>query len=117
MLVFYQVGVLSCGKCFVVEYVECVFVVVLLKIVFKQVVVDICQCVVEVGCDLCKVLVFNLQMVVLGEIDVKVRVKFDEYCVFVSYEGVLVLIFGWIGIDFGQYWLDQVLWYIYINVI
>lgn len=117
MLVLYQVGVFSCGKQFVVGYVECVFVVVLLKVLLKKMVVDICCWVVEVGCDLYSILIFNLQMVIVGDIDCEVQVKWQEYKQYVSYEGVLVLFFGWMGIDFGQYQLDQVLKYLYINVI
>lgn len=72
MLVFFQVGVLGLGKVFVVQYVECVFVVVLICDQFVCYVVDVCVQVVVVGCDLVKVLIYNFVMVIVDEIDEKV---------------------------------------------
>lgn len=115
--VLYQAGASSRGKRFAAEHAECVFVAAPSKTVLKQAVADIRQRVAEAGRDPRKVLVFNLQTVVLGETDAKARAKFDEYRAFVSYEGALALISGWTGIDFGQYRPDQVLRHIHTNAI
>ncbi|HBO0587698.1 TPA: NtaA/DmoA family FMN-dependent monooxygenase, partial [Pseudomonas aeruginosa] len=106
--VLYQAGASSRGKRFAAEHAECVFVAAPSKTVLKQAVADIRQRVAEAGRDPRKVLVFNLQTVVLGETDAKARAKFDEYRAFASYEGALALISGWTGIDFGQYRPEQV---------
>ena len=115
--VLYQAGASSRGKRFAAEHAECVFVAAPSKTVLKQAVADIRQRVAEAGRDPRKVLVFNLQTVVLGETDAKARAKFDEYRAFVSYEGALALISGWTGIDFGQYRPDQVLRHLHTNAI
>jgi long-chain alkane monooxygenase len=44
----------------------------------------------------------NLQTVILGETDAAAQAKFDGYRNYASYDGSLVFMCGWTGIDFGQ---------------
>ena len=55
------------------------------------------------GRDPAKVLVYTLVTVIVDETDDKARAKFEDYKRHVSYDGALVLMSGWSGIDFGQY--------------
>ncbi|MCM3377978.1 LLM class flavin-dependent oxidoreductase, partial [Bacillus licheniformis] len=55
------------------------------------------------GRDPAKVLIYNLVTVIVDETDEKAQAKFDEYRRYVSYDGSLVFMSGWTGIDFGQY--------------
>ena len=55
------------------------------------------------GRDASKVLIYNLVTVIVDETDEKAQAKFDEYRKYVSYDGSLVFMSGWTGIDFGQY--------------
>ncbi len=71
----------------------------------------------EAGRDPRKVLIFNLQTVIVGETDQQAQAKWLDYKSYVSYEGALALISGWTGIDFGQYQPDQVLKHLHTNAI
>jgi len=55
------------------------------------------------GRDPAKVLVYTLVTVIVDETDDKARAKFEDYKRHVSYDGALVLMSGWSGIDFGQF--------------
>ncbi|WP_187513528.1 LLM class flavin-dependent oxidoreductase, partial [Pantoea eucalypti] len=55
------------------------------------------------GRDPAKVRIYNLVTVIVDETDEKAQSKFDEYRRYVSYDGSLVFMSGWTGIDFGQY--------------
>ena len=115
--VLYQAGASSRGKRFAAEHAECVFVAAPSKTVLKKAVADIRQRVAEAGRDPRKVLIFNLQTVILGETDAQAKAKWQDYKSYVSYEGALALIAGWTGIDFGQYQPDQVLKHLHTNAI
>jgi alkanesulfonate monooxygenase SsuD/methylene tetrahydromethanopterin reductase-like flavin-dependent oxidoreductase (luciferase family) len=55
------------------------------------------------GRDPRKILTYNLVTVIVGETDAKAQAKFAEYQQYTSYDGALVFMSGWSGIDFGQY--------------
>jgi len=55
------------------------------------------------GRDPRKILFYNLQTVIIGETDAEAQAKFEDYQRYVSYDGALVFMSGWTGIDFGQY--------------
>jgi alkanesulfonate monooxygenase SsuD/methylene tetrahydromethanopterin reductase-like flavin-dependent oxidoreductase (luciferase family) len=57
----------------------------------------------EAGRDPKKVLTYTLVTVIVDETDAKAQAKFEEYKRYVSYDGALVFMSGWTGIDFGQY--------------
>jgi alkanesulfonate monooxygenase SsuD/methylene tetrahydromethanopterin reductase-like flavin-dependent oxidoreductase (luciferase family) len=83
----------------------------------KKTIADIRQRAETAGRDPRKILVFNLQTVIVGETDADAQAKWNEYKSYRSYEGALSLISGWTGIDFGQYEPDQVLKHIHTNAI
>ena len=115
--VLYQAGASSRGKQFAAEHAECVFVAAPSKTILKKTVADIRRRAAEAGRDPRKVLIFNMQTVIVGETDAAAQAKYDDYRQYVSYEGALALISGWTGIDFGEYQPDQVLEHIHTNAI
>lgn len=115
--VLYQAGASSRGKQFAAEHAECVFIAAPSKVILKKTIADIRQRAEIAGRDPRKILVFNLQTVIVGETDAEAQAKWNEYKSYRSYEGALSLISGWTGIDFGQYEPDQVLKHIHTNAI
>ncbi|MCB1656457.1 MAG: LLM class flavin-dependent oxidoreductase, partial [Pseudomonadales bacterium] len=105
----YQAGASSRGRQFAAEQAECVFVAAPSKVLLKKTVSDIRRRAAEAGRDPAKILIFNLQTVILGETDALAKAKFEEYKSYVSYEGAMALISGWTGIDFSQFKPDQAL--------
>lgn len=87
------------------------------KVLLKKTVADIRRRTAEAGRDPSKVLIFNLQTVILGETDAKAKAKFEEYKSWVSYEGAMALISGWTGIDFSQFKPDEPLRHVHTNAI
>jgi long-chain alkane monooxygenase len=55
------------------------------------------------GRDPRKLYVYNLCTVIVDETDAKAQAKLEEYRQYASYDGALVFMSGWSGIDFGQY--------------
>ena len=55
------------------------------------------------GRDPKKLFVYTLLTVIVDETDDKAQAKFEDYQRYVSYDGSLVFMSGWTGIDFGQY--------------
>jgi FMN-dependent oxidoreductase (nitrilotriacetate monooxygenase family) len=115
--VLYQAGASSRGRQFAAEHAECVFVAAPSKVILKKTVADIRRRAAEAGRDPRKILIFNMQTVIVDETDAKAKAKFDEYRSYCSYEGALALISGWTGIDFGRFEPDQVLRHIPTNAI
>ena len=115
--VLYQAGASSRGKQFAAEHAECVFVAAPSKVLLKKTVADIRRRAAEAGRDPSKILIFNLQTVILGETDAKAKAKFEEYKSWVSYEGAMALISGWTGIDFSQFKPDEPLKHVHTNAI
>ncbi|WP_296263708.1 LLM class flavin-dependent oxidoreductase [Pseudomonas sp. UBA6562] len=115
--VLYQAGASSRGKDFAAGHAECVFVAAPSKVTLKKTVADIRRRATEAGRDPRKVLIFNLQTVIVDETDAKAQAKWQELKGYSSYEGALALISGWTGIDFAQYRPDQVLKHIHTNAI
>ena len=103
----YQAGASSRGRQFAAEQAECVFVAAPSKVLLKKTVSDIRRRAAEAGRDPAKILIFNLQTVILGETDALAKAKFEEYKSYVSYEGAMALISGWTGIDFSQFKPDE----------
>jgi len=66
-----------------------VFVAAPSKTLLKNTVADIRRRAAEAGRDPRKILIFNLQTVIVGETDAKAKAKFDEYKSYVSYEGAM----------------------------
>lgn len=101
--VLYQAGASGPGKAFAAQHAECVFVAAPTQSVLRNYVADVRRQAAEAGRDPRHVLIYNLVTVIVDETDAKAQAKFEEYKRYVSYDGSLVFMSGWTGIDFGQY--------------
>ncbi|WP_413992411.1 LLM class flavin-dependent oxidoreductase [Labrys okinawensis] len=101
--VLYQAGSSGAGKRFAARNAECVFVSSLSKKLLKAYVADIRRQAAEAGRDPRKLLVYTLVTVIVDETDEKALAKFSEYQRYASYDGALVFMSGWSGVDFGQF--------------
>lgn len=101
--VLYQAGASGAGKAFAAGHAECVFVASPIKSVLKDYVADVRRQAAAAGRDPRKLKVYNLVTIIVDETDAKAQAKFEEYQKFSSYDGALVFLSGWSGIDFGQY--------------
>ncbi len=101
--VLFQAGASGAGKAFAAQHAECVFVATPSPATLKQYVADVRAQAAAAGRDPAKVLVYTLVTVIVDETDEKARAKFEDYKRHVSYDGALVLMSGWSGIDFGRY--------------
>jgi FMN-dependent oxidoreductase (nitrilotriacetate monooxygenase family) len=101
--VLYQAGASGRGRSFAARHAECVFVAAPTKTVLRNYVADVRQRAAQAGRDPCKIYIYNLLTIILGETDAAAEAKFKEYTSYVSYDGSLVFMSGWTGIDFGQY--------------
>ncbi len=101
--VLYQAGASGAGKDFAARHAECVFVAAPTKGVLKAYVSDIRARAARAGRDPRKILTYTLVTVIVDETDAKAQAKFEEFKSYSSYDGSLVFMSGWSGIDFGQY--------------
>jgi long-chain alkane monooxygenase len=101
--VLYQAGASGPGKAFAAQHAECVFVAAPSKAMLKAYVADIRRQAAAAGRDPRKLFIYNLTTVVVDETDAKAEAKFKDYQSYASYDGSLVFMSGWSGIDFGQY--------------
>jgi long-chain alkane monooxygenase len=99
----YQAGASGPGKAFAAHHAECVFSAGPTKPILKNYVADVRRQAAAAGRDPRKLFVYNLCTVIVGETDAKAQAKFEEYLGHASYDGALVFMSGWSGIDFGQY--------------
>jgi FMN-dependent oxidoreductase, nitrilotriacetate monooxygenase family len=101
--VLFQAGASSAGKQFAAGHAECVFISTPLKDATKAYVKEIRQRAEEQGRDPKKILVYAMATIIVDETDAKAQAKYREYANYASYDGALVLMSGWTGIDFGHY--------------
>lgn len=101
--VLFQAGASGPGKAFAAQHAECVFVAAPTRPVLKHYVAEVRRQAAEAGRDPDKLLIYNLVTVIVDETDAKAAAKFEAYKRHVSYDGSLVFMSGWTGIDFGQY--------------
>lgn len=99
----YQAGASGAGKDFAARHAECVFIATPTKALVKAYVADIRRRAAEAGRDPRKLYIYTLITIITDETEAKARAKFEDYKKYVSYDGALVLLSGWSGIDFGQY--------------
>lgn len=99
----YQAGASGAGKRFAARNAECVFVGSLSKKLLKAYVADVRRQAAEAGRDPRKLLVYTLVTVIVDETDEKAQAKLREYQEYASYDGALVFMSGWSGVDFGQF--------------
>jgi long-chain alkane monooxygenase len=101
--VLYQAGASGPGKAFAAQHAECVFVAAPRQSTLKNYVREVREQAAAAGRDARKLLIYNLVTVIVDETDAKAQAKFEDYQRYVSYDGALVFMSGWTGIDFGQY--------------
>jgi FMN-dependent oxidoreductase (nitrilotriacetate monooxygenase family) len=101
--VLYQAGASGPGKAFAAGHAECVFVGAPTKSLLKAYVSEIRQKAAAAGRDPRKLLIYNLTTLIIDETDEKAQKRFEEYQNHSSYDGSLVFMSGWSGVDFGQY--------------
>jgi FMN-dependent oxidoreductase (nitrilotriacetate monooxygenase family) len=115
--VLFQAGASDKGKEFAAQHAECVFVAAPSKSILKTYVDDVRARAALHGRDPRKVLIFNLVTVIVDETDAKAQAKFEEYKKYTSYDGALVFMSGWTGIDFGQYAPTELVRHVETNAI
>jgi alkanesulfonate monooxygenase SsuD/methylene tetrahydromethanopterin reductase-like flavin-dependent oxidoreductase (luciferase family) len=99
--VLYQAGASGPGKSFAARNAECVFVGAQSKRLLKAYVDDVRAKAAAAGRDPRKLFIYNLVTVIVDETDAKAKAKFEDYQRYASYDGSLVFMSGWSGIDFG----------------
>jgi long-chain alkane monooxygenase len=100
--VLYQAGASGPGKSFAARNAECVFVGAQSKRLLKAYVADVRAKAAAAGRDPKKLFIYNLVTVIVDETDAKAKAKFEDYQQYASYDGSLVFMSGWSGIDFGR---------------
>lgn len=76
--VLYRAGASSRGKSFAAGHAECVFVAASSKVTPKKTVADIRRRAAQAGRDPRKVLIFNMQTVIVDETDAQAQAKWQE---------------------------------------
>lgn len=115
--VLYQAGASGAGKKFAAEHAECVFVAAQTRTILRNYVTDVRQRAVAAGRSPDSLKIYNLLTVIVDETDEKARAKFRDYLDYVSYDGSLVFMSGWTGIDFSQYRPDDLVTKVETNAI
>ncbi|WP_088563082.1 LLM class flavin-dependent oxidoreductase [Arboricoccus pini] len=105
--VLYQAGASGPGRSFAAEHAECIFVAALTKSSLKSFVADIRARAARAGRDPRKLRIYTLQTLIVDETDAKAQAKFKDYFSYASYDGALVFMSGWTGVDFGQFRADD----------
>jgi FMN-dependent oxidoreductase (nitrilotriacetate monooxygenase family) len=101
--VLYQAGASGPGKSFAARHAECIFVAAPTKATLKAYVSEIRRQAAAAGRDSRKILIYNLVTAIVDETDAKAEAKLKDYQNYTSYDGALVFMSGWSGVDFGQY--------------
>lgn len=115
--VLYQAGASGAGKKFAAEHAECVFVAAQTKTILRNYVNDVRERAVAAGRSPDSLRIYNLLTVIVDETDEKAKAKFRDYLDHVSYDGSLVFMSGWTGIDFSQYRPDDLVRKVETNAI
>lgn len=115
--VLYQAGASGAGKKFAAEHAECVFVAAQTRTILRNYVTDVRQRAVAAGRSPDSLKIYNLLTVIVDETDEKARARFRDYLDYVSYDGSLVFMSGWTGIDFSQYRPDDLVTKVETNAI
>lgn len=113
----YQAGASGPGKAFAAAHAECVFVGAPSKALLKDYVADIRARAAAEGRDPKQIYVYTLITIITDETEEKARAKFEDYSKYISYEGSLVFMSGWSGVDFGAYQPGEVIRKVETNAI
>ncbi|MDR2151563.1 MAG: LLM class flavin-dependent oxidoreductase [Helicobacteraceae bacterium] len=107
--VLFQAGASEAGKKFAARHVECVFVANPSATIVRNYASDVRALANKAGRDAGALKVFSLATIIVDETDEEARAKYEEYKQYISYEGALALVSGWIGIDLSGYQPDEIL--------
>jgi alkanesulfonate monooxygenase SsuD/methylene tetrahydromethanopterin reductase-like flavin-dependent oxidoreductase (luciferase family) len=77
------------------------------KQVIAPIVADIRRRAAAAGRNAAEILIFTMMTVITARTSDDARAKLEEYRSYASEEGALVLMFGWTGVDFSRYGLDE----------
>lgn len=117
MPVLYQAGASGAGKKFAAEHAECVFVAAQTKTILRNYVADVTARATAAGRTRDSLKIYNLLTIIVDETDERAKAKFREYLDYVSYDGSLVFMSGWTGIDFSRYRPDDLVRKVETNAI
>ncbi|MCM2397062.1 LLM class flavin-dependent oxidoreductase [Rhizobium sp. S95] len=115
--VLYQAGASGAGKKFAAEHAECVFVAAQTKTILRNYVADVTTRATAAGRTRDSLKIYNLLTIIVDETDERAKAKFREYLDYVSYDGSLVFMSGWTGIDFSRYRPDDLVRKVETNAI
>ncbi|WP_026549219.1 LLM class flavin-dependent oxidoreductase [Arthrobacter sp. Br18] len=115
--VIYQAGASSRGVEFAAGNAEAVFVASPTKAMLKDTVRKVRDAVEAAGRDRYSVRIYTLLTIITDETEEKAHAKHEDYKKYVSYEGALVLLSGWLGIDLSVYDPDEPLGNVKSNAI
>lgn len=101
--VLYQAGASGPGKKFASEHAECIFVAAQTKTILRNYVRDVHERATTARRKPEDIRIYNLLTIIVDETDEKARARFREYLDYVSYDGSLVFMSGWTGVDFSRY--------------
>ncbi|QCU79050.1 LLM class flavin-dependent oxidoreductase [Citricoccus sp. SGAir0253] len=107
--VVYQAGTSPRGLRFAGENAECVFVAAPTRQRLAQAVTGIRAAAIEAGREPGDVKVYTLLTVITGPDEAAAQAKHEDYASYIDHQGALALLSGWMGIDFSQYGLDDVI--------
>ena len=105
--VLYQAGSSPTGQAFAARHAECVFVSGPSAAVIAPRVARLRQALVTAGRQPDSVKVFALATAIIAPTAAQARDKLGEYRSYVDHEGALVLMGGWLGVNFAGNALDQ----------
>jgi len=101
--VLFQAGASGAGKVFAAGHAESVFIAAPIKEAIAAYVRDIRQSAAARGRNPHDVKIHAMATIIVDETDAKARAKYKDYAKYASYDGALVLMSAWTGIDFSSY--------------
>jgi alkanesulfonate monooxygenase len=108
----YQAGASGRGRQFAGRHAECVFINGPTKAAIKPYVKSIREQATAAGRDPAEIKILALATPIIGRTTAEARDKHAEYLKYVSHEGALALMSGWVGVDLSKLGLDDVVRYV-----
>ncbi|MGD9803765.1 MAG: LLM class flavin-dependent oxidoreductase [Hyphomicrobiaceae bacterium] len=108
----YQAGASGRGRQFAGRHAECVFINGPTKAAIKPYVKSIREQAASAGRDPAEIKILALATPIIGRTTAEARDKHAEYLKYVSHEGALALMSGWVGVDLSKLGLDDVVRYV-----
>ena len=107
--VLYQAGASPKGRAFAAAHAECVFIAGPSQTTIKSFVADMRARVKAAGRQPEDLKIFSLATPIAGTTTREAQEKFAEYKRYMSHEGALALLSGWLGVDLSELGLDDTL--------